>query len=97
MACYECEDCNKHISNGGKCKQFEYNCPYDLVNRTNIDNVKQIQQKAIDIQRLIKDIEHLDEEGILWCEISSIRTKLDEIIDFSTDDIINQWEEIKDK
>lgn len=94
MACYDCEDCNKHISNGGKCNKFEYDCPYDLVSCTDIDNVKQIQQKAIEIKSLIKDIEHLDEEGMLWCEISTIRIKLDEIIDFSTDNVINEWKEI---
>lgn len=90
MACYDCEDCNYHVNNGGKCNKFEYNCPYNLINSTNIDNVKQIQNKAIEIQRLIKGIESLDEEGILWDEISSIRSKLGKIIDFSTNEIINQ-------
>lgn len=42
MVCYDCEDCNEHINNGGKCKQFEYDCPYSLVKRTNINSVKQI-------------------------------------------------------
>lgn len=30
MACYDCEDCNLHIEHGGKCRRFEYDCPFDL-------------------------------------------------------------------
>lgn len=96
MACYDCEDCNKHINNGGKCKQFEYNCPYDLVDSININSVKQIQEKAKEIERLIKDIESLDAEGTLWNEISNLRIGLNEIIDYSSDDIIVQWREINE-
>lgn len=30
MACYDCEDCSLHHENGGRCKRFEYDCPFDL-------------------------------------------------------------------
>lgn len=30
MACYDCEDCNLHIEHGGKCRRFEYYCPFRL-------------------------------------------------------------------
>lgn len=28
MACYDCEDCPRQIDNGGKCNEWEYNCPF---------------------------------------------------------------------
>lgn len=96
MACYNCEYCNKHVNNGGKCKKFEYNCPYDLVDSINIDSVKKIQEKSKEIKKLIKEIESLDTEGILWNEISSFRIGLKEIINYSSDEVIAQWSEINE-
>lgn len=95
MACYDCECCNKHINNGGKCKKFEYNCPYDLIDNTDVDSVKQIHSKAKEIERLIKDIESLDTEGMLWNEISNLRNGLVDIIDYSDDKAIDEWLKIQ--
>lgn len=47
MACYDCDDCNYHEDKGGKCKKFEYDCVYGLVENTDTDIVNQIHEKAI--------------------------------------------------
>ena len=28
MACYDCEDCSKQFYSGGKCQEWEYDCPF---------------------------------------------------------------------
>lgn len=95
MACYDCEDCNKHINNGGKCNKFEYDCPYDLIRFSNVKDVNKINDKALQIEKLLKEIDDLDIEGNLSECIASINNDLVDIIDYSKINTIMEWEEIK--
>lgn len=33
MACYDCEECSRSVSEGGKCTRFEYNCPFSIIKK----------------------------------------------------------------
>lgn len=94
MACYDCDDCQYRISKGGKCKRFEYTCPYSLVSFTKIENVKEIQNKAKQIELLIESIKTLDEDGMLSDEISTLKNGLVDILEFSSEQMIEEWQEI---
>lgn len=54
MACYDCEDCNKHHSRGGKCPLWEYNCPLDRI-VTDKEEQERVQRT---INYLNDEIEH---------------------------------------
>lgn len=95
MACYDCEDCSKHINNGGRCKKFEYDCPYDLIRFGNLESVNKINNNALKIKELLDDIDKLDEEGCLSDCVTSINNGLIDIIDYSKVNTIMEWEEIK--
>lgn len=94
MACYDCEDCNEHIDNGGKCTKFEYDCVYSLVENTDKEIVNQIHEKAILIQKLLDEIKDLDSESMLYYEVSSLKNTLEDIIESSSEQMLNEWDEI---
>lgn len=71
MACYDCEDCNKHHSRGGKCPLWESDCPFDEII---IDKEEQKRVKET-INYLNNEIEHYYK--IKDCKYS---TDYDEII-----------------
>lgn len=45
MACYDCEECSKNISNGGNCNRFEYNCPFLAVEKYNTEKIVKLRNK----------------------------------------------------
>lgn len=94
MACYDCDDCGYSRNKGGKCKKFEYTCPYNLVSFSKIENVKEIQNKAKQIELLIESIKTLDEDGMLSDEISTLKNGLVDILEFSSEQMIEEWQEI---
>ena len=94
MACYDCDDCNYSKNRGGKCKRFEYTCPYNLVSFTDVNNVKNIHDNSKQIEILINKIENFDTEGILADEISNIKNSLLDIIEFSSETFIEEWKQI---
>lgn len=94
MACYDCEDCNYHIDNGGKCAKFEYDCTYSLIENTDENIVSLIRMKAMLIEKLLDEIKELD-EGTLYYEISSMKNGLTDIIDYSSEQLVEEWKQIQ--
>lgn len=94
MACYDCDDCNNHINKGGKCRKFEYTCPYGLVEFTDVKSINQINNKAEKIKQLIQEIILLDKEDMLSDEISILKNGLMDILEFSSEQMIREWEDI---
>lgn len=55
MACYDCEDCDLHIEHGGKCRRFEYDCPFDLY-----QSLDKFPVEAAEIVFLLNEIKRAD-------------------------------------
>ena len=56
MACYDCEDCSRSIEYGGKCKRFEYNCPFTIVEKYDSEKLKSVRVAIDKILALRQDL-----------------------------------------
>ena len=104
MACYDCEDCSINYQKGGKCKRWEYDCPFSHLRSNNEE--EQIKKNE-DLGKALKIKEKLEEVKALWdsmnfswnydtelCYINSIIRELEDKLD---EDLIREWNEIKSK
>lgn len=95
MACYDCEDCSKSIEYGGKCKRFEYNCPFTIVGKYDSEKLKSIRDAVERISKTIEQLKELDSEDYMEDEINSVSFQLSLLKDKIDEDIENEWNEIR--
>lgn len=95
MACYDCEDCSKSAEYGGKCKRFEYNCPFVIVEKYGSEKLKSIRTAIEKISEAIEQLKELDTEYYMEDEINSVSFQLSLLEDKVDEDTENEWNEIK--
>lgn len=94
MACYDCEDCSRSIGYGGKCKRFEYNCPFTIVEKYDSEKLKSIRVAIGKISEAIEQLKELDTEDYMEDEINSVAFQLSILEDKIDEDIEKEWNEI---
>ena len=94
MACYDCEECSKSINYGGKCKRFEYNCPFDLVEKYENKDLHRIRDAIKNISKSIAELKNLDKDYYMEDEISSIEFQVSLLADKVDEETEKEWEEI---
>lgn len=94
MACYDCEDCSKSIEYGGKCKRFEYNCPFSLVEKYKEKELAEIRTAIKHILESVEQLKELDVDCYMEDEISSIEFQVSLLTDKIDEDIEKEWQEI---
>lgn len=95
MACYDCEDCLKSTNYGGKCKRFEYNCPFVIVEKYDSEKLKSIRTAIKKISETIEQLKELDTDNYMEDEISSIFFQLSLLEDKVDEDTEKEWNEIE--
>ncbi|WP_461818146.1 hypothetical protein [Faecalimonas sp.] len=94
MACYDCEECSKNISNGGKCNRFEYNCPFLAVEKYNTEKIVKLRNKIKMISDSVLQLLELDSEEFFEDEISMIRNQLVEMEEKVSEELVEKWKKI---
>lgn len=95
MACYDCEDCSRSVEYGGKCKRFEYNCPFGIVENYDSEKLKSIREAIKTISEAIDRLKELDSEEYMEDEISSLKSQLSMLEDKVDEDTEKEWDEIR--
>lgn len=95
MACYDCEDCSKSISNGGKCERFEYNCPFLAVEKYSPEKIVELRDKIKMISDSVLQLQELDSEEFFEDEISVIKNQLEEMVGKVSEELVEEWEKSK--
>lgn len=95
MACYDCEDCSRSIEYGGKCKRFEYNCPFGVVENYGPEKLALLREQVKTISETIEKLKELDDEEYLDDEINSIQFQVSLLEDKIDEDIEKEWNEIQ--
>lgn len=96
MACYDCEDCSKSIQYGGKCKRFEYDCSFVLVENYNTEKLNMIRAAVKNIEESISKLKELDDEEYAENEISSIEFQASQLKDKIRESMEKEWNEINE-
>lgn len=94
MACYDCEDCSRSVEYGGKCKRFEYNCPFLIVEKYDAEKLKSIREAISKISQAIEQLKELDTEEYMEDEINSVSFQLSLLEDKVDEDTEKEWNEI---
>lgn len=94
MACYDCEECSKNISNGGRCNRFEYDCPFLAVEKYNPEKIMELRDKIKMISDSVLQLQELDSEEFFEDEISMIRNQLVEMEEKVSEELVEKWEKI---
>ena len=94
MACYDCEDCSRSIEYGGKCKRFEYNCPFTIVEKYDSEKLKSVRAAIGKISEAIEQLKELDTEDYMEDEISSLLFQLSLFENKVDEDTEREWNEI---
>lgn len=94
MACYDCEECSKSIEYGGKCKRFEYNCPFVLIEKYKKENLNEIRTAINRISESIDKLKSIDDDCYMEDEISSIEFQISLLKDKTDENIEMEWQEI---
>ena len=94
MACYDCEDCSRSVEYGGKCKRFEYNCPFLIVEKYDKEKLKSIRKAIKEIRQAIEQLIELDSDYYMEDEINSVAFQLSLLKDKVDEDIEKEWNEI---
>ena len=97
MACYDCECCSNSVENDGKCKRFEYNCPFLVVDEYNSEKLKAIRETVKSMSDAIEQLKKLDTEYYMEDEIRSIKFQLSLLEDKVNEDTEKEWNEIAAK
>ena len=97
MACYDCEDCKYSSYYGGKCKRFEYNCPFIIVENYSSQEVTFIRNVVEDISRNLNILNKIDEDGnhyLMYEDIDALTSRLSELKEKISYEIEQEWNEI---
>lgn len=94
MGCYDCEECSKSIEYGGKCKRFEYNCPFVLIEQYKKENLNEIRTAINRISESIDKLKSIDDDCYMEDEISSIECQISLLKDKTDENIEMEWQEI---
>lgn len=94
MGCYDCEECSKSIEYGGKCKRFEYNCPFVLIEKYKKENLNEIRTAINRISESIDKLKSIDDDCYMEDEISSIEFQISLLKDKTDENIEREWQEI---
>lgn len=94
MGCYDCEECSKSIEYGGKCKRFEYNCPFVLIEKYKKENLNEIRTAINRISESIDKLKSIDDNCYMEDEISSIEFQISLLKDKTDENIEMEWQEI---
>lgn len=94
MGCYDCEECSKSIEYGGKCKRFEYNCPFVLIEKYKKENLNEIRTAINRISESIDKLKSIDDDCYMEDEISSIEFQISLLKDKTDENIEMEWQEI---
>lgn len=94
MGCYDCEECSKSIEYGGKCKRFEYNCPFVLIEKYKKENLNEIRTAINRISESIDKLKSIDDNCYMEDEISSIEFQISLLKDKTDENIEREWQEI---
>ena len=98
MACYDCEDCNRSIKYGGKCRRFEYSCPFTLIEQMieNKDNVLALKFQVMikNSKDMLEELKVLNKDYNLHEDISRLNFFITELEDKISDELINEYNKI---
>lgn len=94
MGCYDCEECSKSIEYGGKCKRFEYNCPFVLIEKYKKENLNEIRTAINRISESIDKLKSIDDNCYMEDEISSIEFQISLLKDKTDENIEREWQKI---
>lgn len=94
MACYDCEECSKSINYGGKCKRFEYNCPFVLMEKYENQDLDKIRDAIKNISKSIVELKNLDKDYYMEDEIASIEFQVSLLADKVDEETEKEWKEI---
>ena len=95
MACYDCEDCPRSVDYGGKCNQFESDCPFVIVENYNSDELNSIKKAIKKISVAVKKLKELDTKEYLGNEVNGILFYISNLEDFVSEDTKKEWEKIR--
>lgn len=94
MGCYDCEVCLKSTKYGGKCKRFEYICPFLIVEKYDSEELKSIREAINKISQAIGQLRELDTKDCMEEEVNSISFQLSLLEDAVDEDMEKEWNEI---
>lgn len=97
MACCDCENCPRQVDNGGKCRRFEYNCPFVIIEKYNSSKLESIRNNVKKIKEVIEELEELDSDYYMEDEISSIKFQLYLFEGKVSEDTEKEYNEIRDE
>lgn len=97
MACYDCEDCDLHVEHGGKCRRFEYYCPFRLYRALDKFPVElaEIVFLLNEIKRADKRIQEIVDKTHYVMALDSLHQEIEHL----DDDIASaeEWAEINEE
>ena len=94
MACYDCDDCPRHVDYGGKCTHFTYNCLFSAVSQYDANRLNLMRKATDTISKAIEQLKELDTEYCLEDKIDSIRFQLLLLTEDIDEDTEKEWNEI---
>ena len=97
MACSACEDCPRHVNNGGICEEYEYDCPYDIfehISEESVGNIIKLMNSIRSDFDSIRDI--LKSDGYELSDFfPSLTYSFEEALDKLDTNAYKRWKNIK--
>lgn len=96
MADYDCDDCRKHVSYGGKCRRYQSSCAFTHLERGDKEEMESLKEALKLVDQAKKIIEHIYEHGEADCEYeqSLLSSAYDELEEKTNSALVKEWEEI---
>lgn len=91
MACYDCEECSKSIYNGGKCEQFEYDCPFIAIFKYKKEKIEELRATIKTIFHSINQLEKLDDEDFFDENLQQMKYQLNNIEESISEEAEKEW------
>lgn len=95
MADYDCEYCELSKNNNGRCRRWEYNCPFTFLENKvdeDIEKLKLIESKLKECIEIFNTIEHKDSFEDVENNIKFALNHLED--NFLNEELYKDWEEI---
>lgn len=97
MACSSCEDCPRHVDNGGICEEYEYDCPYDIfehISEESVINIIKLMNSISSNFDSIRDI--LKSDGYELSDFfPSLTNSFEEALNRLDTNAYKRWKNIK--
>lgn len=97
MADYDCGYCSKSIEHGGKCEYWAYNCPFNVVQHYDSEQLKQMREAVKGVNEAIEKLVELDTDEWMEDEIHSLKSSIGDLEDKISERLENEWNRISSK